>query len=313
MKRKFIEDLHPGDDVEEVFYVLERETRRTREGKDFVVFQLADRSGAIKALFFEPGSKMMPPKGTYVRVRARLTEYNGRLNLKIDDLWPEKETNVDYSDFLPKSSRDVEACYSKLQDAVKGLKEPLRALLSALYDNAEFARQYKLAPAGVRAHHAYIGGLCIHTHDMLALAEAITANDPDVDRDLVVAGVLLHDIGKIREYEYSKSIDNTDEGKLLGHIAIGIRMLEREIERIPAFPEKLAWKLIHMIVSHHGLREYGSPKPPMFVEAQILHQIDNLDSKRAMYRETAEKHDEGDWSEYHPYLEHDIYLDRSDE
>jgi 3'-5' exoribonuclease len=313
MKKQFIEDLHPGDDVDEVFYVFDKETRKTRDGKDFIVFNLTDRTGSLKALLFEPGPKLMPAKGSFVRVQGKLTEYNGRVNIKIEDLWQEKESSVDYSDFLPKSERDVEKCYSGLKRAARELSEPLRALLTAFFDNPNFERQFKLAPAGVRAHHAYIGGLCIHTYDMLVLAEAVAASDSELDKEILIAGVLLHDIGKIREYEYSKSIDNTDEGKLLGHIAIGIRMIEREIQRIQGFPEKLAWKLLHMVVSHHGFKEYGSPRPPLFLEAQILHQIDNLDSKRAMYREVADRREEGNWSEYHPYLEHDTYLDRSAE
>jgi len=311
MKKQFIENLHPGDDVDDVFYIAEKETRKTRDGKDFIIFQLRDRTGILKAIMFEPTPSSNLPKGVFAYLRGRLSEYNGRLNLKIEGIRQIKEAEVDYTDFLPKTARDVEACYIRLRETANRLRDPLSALLTAFYDDSAFERQFKLAPAGVRAHHAYLGGLCVHTYDMLTAAEALCKLNSDLDKDLLLAGVLLHDIGKIREYEYTRTIDNTDEGKLLGHIVIGTRMIEREIERIPRFPEKLAWKLLHMVISHHGFMEYGSPRKPLFLEAELLHQLDNLDSKRAMYDEVAARSNAGErWSEYHPYLEHDIYLER---
>jgi len=308
VKKQFIRDLRAGQEVDDVFYIIEREIRKTREGKDFLVFQLRDRSGVMKALLFDPAASHKLTKGAFARVRGRINEYNGRLNLKIDEMWQEKE--VDYRDFLPSTDRDVEVCYRKLRETARTLREPFPALLTAFYENAAFERQFKLAPAGVRAHHPYLGGLCVHTHDMLEAAQALCGCDPKLDRDLLLAGVLIHDIGKIREYEYTRSIDNTDEGKLLGHIVIGVRMLERELARMPDFPERLAWKLLHMVVSHHGFMEFGSPRRPLFLEAEILHQLDNMDAKRAMYREVAERSGNSRWSDYHPYLERDTYIER---
>lgn len=310
MKKQFIESLHPGDEVDDVFYLAEKETRKTREGKDFLLFQLRDRTGVIKGILFEPGTASGIPKGSFARVQGKLNEYNGRINLKIDDMWAVKENEVDYRNFLPATKRDVEKCYRVLQETARKLSEPYAALVTAFFDNASFGRQFKSAPAGIRAHHPYLGGLCVHTYDMLSAAEALCEKDQELDRDLLLAGVLLHDIGKIREYQYTRTIDNTDEGKLLGHIAIGVRMLEREIERIDDFPERLAWKLLHMVISHHGFLEFGSPRKPLFLEAEILHQLDNLDAKRAMYREVAQRSEGKDrWSEYHPFLERDTYLE----
>lgn len=311
MKKQFIENLRPDDDVDDVFYIAEKETRKTRDGKDFIIFQLRDRTGILKAIMFEPTSSSNLRKGVFAFVRGHLSEYNGRLNLKIEGIRQMKEAEVDYTDFLPKTARDVEACYLMLRETANRLRAPLPALLTAFYNNSAFERQFKLAPAGVRAHHAYLGGLCVHTYDMLMAAEALCKLNADLDRDLLLAGVLLHDIGKIREYEYTRTIDNADEGKLLGHIVIETRMIEREIARIPEFPERLAWKLLHMVISHHGLMEYGSPRRPLFLEAELLHQLDNLDAKRAMYDEVAARSGTGErWSEYHPYLEHDTYLER---
>jgi 3'-5' exoribonuclease len=310
LKKQFVESLHPGDYVDDLFYIVDRETRKTREGKDFLIFQIRDRTGMLKAILFEPAIASGIIKGSFVHITGKLNEYNGRINIKVDDMWEEKDEEVDFCDFLPSTTRNVDDCYKRLKNTAHAAPEPLIALLTAFFDNSTFERQFKLAPAGVRAHHAYLGGLCLHTYDMLIAAEDICKQDPSLDKDLLLAGVLLHDIGKIREYSYIRTIDNTDEGKLLGHIVIGVRMIEREIERIPSFPEKLAWKLLHMVISHHGFMEYGSPRKPLFIEAEILHQLDNLDAKRAMYKEVAERASEKDrWSEYHPFLEHDTYLD----
>ncbi|MBN2380820.1 HD domain-containing protein [candidate division WOR-3 bacterium] len=313
MKKQFINSLRAGDDVAGIFYIVDKETRKTREGKDFFVFQLRDRTGVIKGLQFDVGPTGGVPKGAFAHVHGRISEYNGRLNLKIDEIWLAKESEVDYHDYLPQSDRDVEGCYRKLQETARSLREPIAALLTSFYDNKAFESQFKLAPAGVRAHHPYLGGLCIHTYDMLIAGQGICEGDPKIDRDLLYAGILLHDIGKIREYEYTRTIDNTDEGKMLGHITIGVRMIERELARMPEFPERLGWKLIHMVISHHGFMEFGSPRKPIFLEAEILHHLDNLDAKRAMYRELEARSDKGArWSEYHPYLERDVYLQREE-
>lgn len=312
MKKQFLTTLRAGDEVDDVFYVAEREARKTREGSRFFIFHLRDRTGTMRALLFEPLSgKRYANKGEFARVKGRVDEYNQRLNLKIDEIKPGKEADIEYRDFLPSTERNVDECYQRLLGTAKNLREPLAALLTSFFGNATFERQFKLAPAGIRAHHAYLGGLCIHTFDMLEEAHALCKLDKNLDRDLLYAGVLLHDVGKIREYNYTRSIDNSTEGKLLGHIVIGVRMVERELERMPDFPEKLAWKLLHMTISHHGLKEYGSPRRPLFLEAEVLHQLDNFDAKRAMYKEIAAQSDEDAvWSEYHPFLEHDTYLPR---
>ena len=310
MKKQYISDLtSPGTFVDGVFYLAVKEIRKTRDGKDYIRLELRDRSGSIQAVFFDPGSAKNIPQGSFVRVTGQVSEYKGQINVKLDDIWEEKEDTIDYADFLPTTTRDVEDCYAKLVETARGLREPLAALLTAFFDNASFTRQFKLAPGGVVVHHSYLGGLCVHTHDMLLLARDIVARDSSLDADLLCAGVLLHDIGKIREYQYTKCIDNTDEGKFLGHIAIGIRMVEREIMRIPDFAENLAFKILHMILSHHGTREFGSVVQPKFAEAQILHQIDNLDAKRAIYSEMKETNKGNRWSEYNPYLGHDVYFD----
>ncbi|MBD3285657.1 HD domain-containing protein [candidate division WOR-3 bacterium] len=309
MKKQYIQDLNqPGMYVDGVFYLGEKEIRKTRDGKDYIRLQLRDKSGTMLAVFFDPGSAKSIPKASFVRVTGQVTEYKGQINIKIDDIWQEKEEHVDYTDFMPSTYRDVEECFARIQSIARSLREPMAALLTSFFDNASFARRFKLAPGGITVHHAYLGGLCIHTHDMLALAHDLVKKDKNIDSELLYAGILLHDIGKIREYQYTRCIDNSDEGKFLGHIAIGIRMVETEIGRIPGFPEPLAWKLIHMILSHHGPREYGSPVPPKFLEAQMLHQIDNLDAKRAIYHEMKETNNGNRWSEYNPYLGHDVFF-----
>ncbi len=311
MKKQFVKDLHADDFVDDVFYVADKDLRKTRDGNDYMRLSLRDKSGAITAVFFNPGSAKNTPKGSYVRITGRVSDYKGQINIKLDDLWQEKEDAVDFKDFLPASERDVELCYNTLQETARSLREPLAALLTAFFDNSAFSKQFKLAPGGIVVHHGYLGGLCVHTYDMLAIASDFCKRDINIDKDLLFAGVLLHDIGKIREYQYTQNIDNSDEGKFLGHIIIGVRMVEREIERIPNFSEKLAWKIHHMIISHHGTREFGSPVAPKFAEAQILHHIDNMDAKRAIYQEMKQQNDKAQrWSEYNPYLGHDVYFEQ---
>jgi 3'-5' exoribonuclease len=162
LKKQFIENLHPGDYVDDVFYIVDRETRKTREGKDFLIFQLRDRTGMLKAILFEPTTASGITKGSFVHVTGKLNEYNDRINIKVDDMWEKKDEEVDFRDFLPATTRDVDDCYKRLKNAAHAAPEPLTALLTAFFDNSTFERQFKLAPAGVRAHHAYLGG-CVFT------------------------------------------------------------------------------------------------------------------------------------------------------
>jgi len=184
----------------------------------------------------------------------------------------------------------------------------LNKMFDKFWEDIDFVRQFKTAPAAKKMHHAYIGGLLEHTLSMALLADRIDGHYSGVDRDLLLAGVVVHDIGKVKEFDYKYAIDYSDEGRLLSHIVIGVRMLEEKIEMIDAFPEKLALLLKHMIVSHHGSLEFGSPEPPKTIEAVLLHFIDEIDSKMNGIREFISSGDPNEaWTAYHRLLGRHFY------
>jgi 3'-5' exoribonuclease len=186
----------------------------------------------------------------------------------------------------------------------------LKGLLDAFFDDPEFNTAFYTAPAAKRIHHAYLGGLAVHTVSMLKLAMHIQSVYSFLDLDLLITGCSLHDIGKIHEYSYTKRIDMSTRGRLLGHIIIGHDMVSEKIRSLKGFPHDIRDKLLHMIISHHGRLEWGSPRLPMFAEALVLHHIDNLDSKVAMFQKELERNEQErkEWSDYHNHLERELFL-----
>jgi 3'-5' exoribonuclease len=185
--------------------------------------------------------------------------------------------------------------FAEVRAIVAAMSNPhLRALLDAIFDDPEIARKYKLAPAAKTIHHAWLGGLIEHVLSVCALTRAVAPNYPDVDVDLVLAGAMLHDIGKIDELTYDRGFGYSDVGQLLGHIHIGLAIVADKIRAVPDFPPKLRVLLEHLILSHHGELEFGSPKTPMFAEAMLLHHLDNLDSKMDTVRGAAGRERSGD-------------------
>jgi 3'-5' exoribonuclease len=216
---------------------------------------------------------------------------------------------VDPSDFLPQTSRDIEGMFDRLSKITDSIKtEYLKRLVEAFWKDEAFVRKFKTAPAAKKMHHAYIGGLLEHTVSMVSLADKIAGHYSGVDRDLLLVGAIFHDIGKIDEFEYQFRIDYSDKGRLLNHIVIGLKMVDEKLSKIEQFPEDQALLLKHMIVSHHGAREFGSPEPPKIIEAVLLNYIDEIDSKVNGIRDfmAAEDADET-WTSYHRILERHFY------
>ncbi|MDL1968287.1 MAG: CRISPR-associated endonuclease Cas3'', partial [Deltaproteobacteria bacterium] len=190
----------------------------------------------------------------------------------------------------------------------------LKNLLEAFWNDDEFVSKFKKAPAAKKMHHAYIGGLIEHTLSMARLADKIAEHYQyiEIDRDLLVTGAILHDIGKIREFDYKVKIDYSDEGRLLNHIVIGVQMIEEKLENIKNFPDEQALLIKHMIVSHHGTREFGSPEPPKTIEAVLLNYIDEIDSKVNGIREFIDREDPGEkWTSFHRLLERFFYIGKN--
>jgi 3'-5' exoribonuclease len=243
--------------------------------------------------------------------------FQNRPQLSIHKLQPVADGEVDVTDFLPASKRDRDEMFAELEGWIRGFSNPfLKTLLESIFAEESVARRFRTAPAAKTVHHNWIGGLLEHVLSLLKLAGFTASHYADIDRDLLLSGVILHDIGKISELTYVRSLGYSDEGQLLGHITIGVQMVDQKIQNIPGFPPKLRELLLHMILSHHGMLEYGSPKLPVFQEAMLLHLLDNMDSKMETMRASVERDKliEGNWTSYSSALERSVlkkkrYLD----
>jgi 3'-5' exoribonuclease len=311
MTKRFISELSSGSTIDEHFLLAERNMAHKRDGNPFLNVTLADRSGQVKGVVWDQVERIASSvsEGDFVHVRAQVGEYRGNLQLVVKDMVRVPEAQVDPQDFLPVTNRDVSRMLDRLKEMTANMQTPhLKALFDAFWADGAFVEAYTQAPAAKLMHHAYIGGLLEHTLSMAVLSELIAGHYSGVDRDLLLAGVILHDVGKIRELEYARKIDYTDEGRLLSHIVIGLAMLDEKLRQVPDFPEIQAQLLKHMLVSHHGAREFGSPEPPKTIEAVLLNYIDEMDSRVNSIREYVAKDlSEGTWTPYHRLLARHFY------
>ncbi|MCK4548856.1 MAG: HD domain-containing protein, partial [Candidatus Krumholzibacteria bacterium] len=270
-----------GDRVERVM-VVSKKIRRDFSGGKFLLFQFSDRDGILKGVWWEPTKEAETSIGIndVVKVGGEITEYQGGFQLKV--AWMEKLEEGDYdpSIFLPTSARNADEVFQSISDVISSIGNThLKQLLESIFDGEGFRDDFLRAPAAKGWHHAWVGGLSEHVLDMARLADRAAEVYSPVDRDILMAGVLLHDIGKMDELSVTNHINYSDKGRLLGHITLGYEMLECLIREMQDFPEELAMRLKHMILSHHGNLEHGSPVVPMTVEAMLLHYLDNLDAQ----------------------------------
>lgn len=290
MKAHFVVDLSDGQMVVSHFLVREKEVRTSaRTGTSWLQLELADRTGAICGKMWE---NFAPLAATFerddvIQVRGRVKLFNGQKELALEQIIPALERDYDLGDFLPHTKHDIEKMYADLCAAATGIKNPyLKQLLSSIVLDPSIAPRLKRAPAAMTMHHAFIGGLLEHTVSLLGLARAVTTHYTELDADLLTAGVILHDIGKIEELRYSRAFDYSVEGRLLGHITLGVKLVHDRIRSVPDFPPELEALLEHLIVSHHGSHEFGSPSLPQTREAIALHFLDDIDSKMGAMRTT---------------------------
>jgi 3'-5' exoribonuclease len=311
MSKRFVSELVAGDAIDEVFLLAERNLAHKKDGNPFLTVTLADRTGQVKGVVWDQVERIVAAvsEGDFVHVRARAGEYRGGLQLVVKDMARVPAEQVDAGDFLATTTRDVPKMFARLKEMTDRMKTPhLKELFEAFWADEAFVAAYVRAPAAKLMHHAYIGGLLEHTLSMAVLSETIAGHYSGVDRDLLLAGVILHDVGKTRELEYARSIDYSDEGRLLSHIVIGLSMLDEKLKLVPDFPDLQAQLLKHMIVSHHGTRAFGSPEPPKTIEAVLLNYIDEMDSRVNSIREyVAKDPSEGSWTPYHRLLERHFY------
>lgn len=288
MKREYAAALREGAHVDAAFALRAKEMRAARTGEAYLSLELADRSGRIAGIMFRPDREAEAvPAGTIVQVRGTVTSYRGVLRVSVDTLRP--VTEYDPRDIVPASTRDQQELVAQLRELVRSVKEPrLAALLRAVFGDRTFMERFKLSPASQSYHHACLSGLLEHTVSVAALCAQIAARYPHIDGDILVTGALLHDIGKVDELSFETGIQYTDEGRLLGHVVLGERRVSAAIAALGGtVPPDLATRLSHVLLSHHGELEWGSPKRPAVLEALVLHHADNLDAKTVGFIEAA--------------------------
>ena len=282
MKSVYVGTLVPNDVVTAQFLVLSKEIRQKKTGEPYLTLHLADRTGEIEAKMWDNVPEVMNIFGRddFVKVKGLVQVYQNRSQFTIHRLRRLEEHEVDLADYFPCSERDPEEMIAELGRIIAGLSNPhLRTLLQLVFSDERLSTRYKMAPAAKTIHHACRGGLLEHVLSLCSLCRLTAAHYKNVDLDLLLTGAILHDIGKIEELSYSRSFGYSAEGQLLGHIVIGLRIVGAKFDQLPEFPLKLRTLVEHMIISHHGELEFGSPKVPVFPEALLLHHLDNLDSK----------------------------------
>ena len=286
MKDIYIADLANFDEgklFDGFFLVLLKQQRTTKSNKPYLNLILGDKTGQLEGRIWEPGDPRIAKdfeRGDVVKARGSASRFDDRLQMKIDQLRVALPNEVDKSDLMPSTTQDIGVLWRALLSFVASFQnEDLKLLLSTLLADTELAEAYREAPAAKQLHHAWLGGLLEHVVSLLTLADRVAPHYPMLDRDLLLTGVILHDIGKIRELSWEIGFEYTIEGTLLGHIQIGTALVERTIDSLPNFPAKLKVLVLHMILSHHGKLEFGSPKLPMIPEALALSFIDDLDAK----------------------------------
>jgi 3'-5' exoribonuclease len=287
MTRRYVNQLVNGDSVDEAFLVADKQLRANRQGSLYLNLELRDKTGTVGARFWNASenlARLFEP-GDYLHVRGKTQVFQGALQIILHHLEVVDPSQIDPENFLPQSTQNITKLMGRLREILFGMNNPhLRAVVECFLIDDQFVRKFTTAPAGIKNHHAYQGGLVEHVVNLLSVADRITEFYPELDRDLLLTGIFLHDVGKVDELSYDRAFAYTDSGQLVGHLVMGVELLAQKAAQSTEltgepFPEELLLRLKHMIVSHHGSYEFGSPKLPMTLEAVALHYLDNLDAK----------------------------------
>ncbi len=309
MKEFFICDCSQQENkvITSTFVVVSKQVKPKKTGEPYLALTLGDRSGQIEAKMWDNVEEFMDlfEQDDFLKIKGLINKYKNRFQLTIHKLRRMQDAEVDFSDYLPKTSKNIDELWQALLDFIATFENPhLKSLIELFLADPEIAERYRIAPAAKTLHHAYIGGLLDHVVSLFRSCDLVSRNYPQVNRDLLLTGAFLHDIGKIHELTYNRSFSYSTRGQLLGHMIIELEMLQTKLAQLPDFPTDLKTLLEHLIISHHGQYEFGSPKLPMFPEALMLHYLDDLDSKmeamRAQFQREAEA--EGPWTSYNPSM-----------
>jgi 3'-5' exoribonuclease len=321
MKTGFVTDLLSEQTITTFFLVHEKEVRNTREGRAYLRLELGDRSGTIEARMweqFEVAAKDIN-RDDFVKVQARVEVYRNRPQLALVQVRLARPEEIDLADYLPHTGADVEKMWKELLAHAESIRDPwLKKLVLEIVTDPGTAKCYKRAPAAKVMHHAYLGGLLEHVISLCGMARHVAEHYPELNVDLLLTAALLHDVGKLEELCYERAIGYTTPGQLLGHIVMELETVTRAMDKIEGFPAPLKTVVQHLLISHHGQYEFGSPKLPMIREAMVFHYLDDLDSKIAAVRVAlASGAGDQEWSAYsgalgRKFLKLDAFLKSGD-
>lgn len=311
-KNVFVKDLRAGEAVKSTFLVMEKNTAFTQKGTPYINLRLRDRTGDIDGKIWDNASALdkLFKRGDVVYVAGRAVNYRNTLQINVAEISKVDGADIRPGDYAPVSKEDIDGMFEAFVGYLDTVEDPwLRALLEAFFADEAFVSRFKKAPAAKGFHHAYIGGLLEHTLSTVKLLDLVARHYPTIRRDLLITGGILHDIGKIAEFNFDGMIDYSTEGRLVGHIVMSVEMLDAKIAGIEGFPPALAMELKHILVSHHGETEFGSPKRPKTVEALVIHMVDDLDAKINAFHEFIEgsADTDSDWTTFHRFFERFIY------
>lgn len=310
----YINDIKENTHVEGLFLVKEKNSGMTKNGKPYIALNLADNTGDVKGRIWDNAEKLgsLFSQGDIVKIKSYSIRYQGVLQLNIGTIEKYIGDDITLCELLPASKNDPEECFSELMSFVEEIDNVhLKKLIQTVFDDKEIVTAFKTAPAAKTIHHDYLGGLLEHTLKVTRLAIDVSKHYKNIDSDTLLAGAILHDIGKIYEISYKRNFEYTDVGRLVGHITIGIEIVNEKLNLLPDFPEELAAVIKHLILSHHGQYEFGSPKRPKTLEAFLLSYLDDIDAKMygiAQYIKK-EKRNDSKWTSYHKLLDRYIYTD----
>lgn len=309
MAKQFISELKTNNLVNTHFLVKKKLLRdfTNKQGK-YLSLELADKTGSIDGKLWDSAEKIFTTfeEKDVVFVQGKVESYNNTKQIIINTI--KKYDDYSLEDYLLKGKKDTEELFAYLQQVVKSIQNPyLQKLLICFFDDTQFVKQFKESPSASSIHHAYLGGLIEHSVETLKICDSVCSLYPQIDRDILFTGAILHDIGKIKELECGLTFDYTDEGRLLGHLIMGEQMVSEKIATIDNFPSQIRLKVLHMILSHHGEYEWGSPKRPKTIEAFALHYADLLGTRVNQFAQLIEKDSDKDWTEYSKSLNRAVY------
>ena len=313
VKTVFVAQLVAGQQFEDVFLVAKKSLAETKAGKPYLALTLMDRSGEVEARIWDNAQHFaeQAEEGGYVLVQAVAKPFREQMQLGISSLKKVADSAVDLADFLPTSHRSQEEMAQELAGVLESIADkPLQQLLRTIFQGETLAK-FQRAPAAKKMHHAYIGGLIEHTLSIVGMARRSAEHYPQLDGDMLVAGALLHDLAKIEEFDFARPpFGYTDRGRLIGHLVLGVELIRQAARQVESISVEQVDRLIHMVLSHHGQYEFGSPVLPMTAEAMLLNHLDDMDAKMNFLHELqAKAQQEGwQWSDYQRHLERFLYL-----